>query len=256
MLDTVPPAIEIKDGKLSGFGMTSIEHLINRLPNYSIRLEVKPRGRAFASMRRAGVTQNQTICIPGLLETDHRTQEFVFSDTILSMLPISVIVSAKRASDFSPFIDDAGEVSLTELLKEQAFSPAIEAGRSYGRQIDKAIRTNGFGAHIQKTRQHADFAKMLELGRIDWFLAYPIEAGYLFGNNVHDHDFTSLPIAEVPDILHAKVACSDTKAGRDIIGKINTIVADISPIELAESYMTHLTTTDAEYFRTLIGETQ
>lgn len=220
-VDTIPPIFYQEHGKLNGFGKDAIDWFINRIPDHDIAIEALPRGRAHEFMRHAQDKGGKTVCVPGMLETPERAKDFVFSKSFSPVLPVSVIIEADRYSDFAAYLNENGEVALPLLLANSGLFPGVEIGRSYGPLVDRALGDIENDQHIQGTRQIADFAQMLSLGRIDWFLAYPMEASHLFAQSTADTSIKSLRIAGMPDVLHGRFACSPTPTGHDMIAKIN-----------------------------------
>lgn len=253
-IDVLPPAFYMQDGKLVGFGADAIDWLIDRISHHSIKVVTLPRGRAYEVMHHANVAGDHTVCIPGVLETPQRARDFVLSNPVFPQLPISLIVKADREDDFAPFLTDAGEVDLARLLRDNRYYAAIETGRSYGAITDEILRKEGFGDHIQRTRQMGEFTSMLELGRIDWFLAYPIEAEHERNAAKLKTNIKSLPIAGMPELLEAKVACSKTESGHHVIAHANTIVAQHPDMPWTQSYVALLSDADVARYRSLVAK--
>lgn len=251
-IDVLPPAFYMQDGKLVGFGASAIDWLIDRISHHSIKVVTLPRGRAYEVMHHANVAGDHTVCIPGVLETPQRARDFVLSNPVFPQLPISLIVKADRADDFAPFMTDTGEVDLVRLLRDTHYYAAIESGRSYGPMVDDILRKEGFGDHIQRTRQMVEFTSMLELDRIDWFLAYPIEAEHERNTAKLKTDIKSLPIAGMPELLEAKVACSKTASGHHVIEHANSIIAQHPEMPWTQSYVDLLSDADAARYRALV----
>lgn len=251
-IDVLAPAFYMQDDKLVGFGADAVDWLIERISHHSIKVLTLPRGRAYEVMHHANVANDHTVCIPGALETPQRARDFIMSNPVFPQLPISLIVKADQADDFAPFMTKNGEVDLPRLLRDNRYYAALETGRSYGPMVDDILREHGFGSHIQRTRQMGEFTGMLQLGRIDWFLAYPIEAEHERNVAKLKTEIKSLPIAGMPDMLEAKVACSKTETGQHVIEHTNTIVAQHPDMPWTQSYVDLLSDADAARYRALI----
>lgn len=224
-IDAIPPFFYERSGQLAGMGVSAIDWLIARLPEQNIFIETLPRERAQEFMRATPMDNVKAVCVPDMLETPDRAKDFVFSEPLFPVLPVSVIIEANREDEFAAFLNDDNEISLTQLLLEDGFSTTIEIGRSYGAVVDRALRTHKSRSHIQATRQTADFTGMLALGRIDWFLAYPTEATYMFDRNATGAKIKALPIEGMPDIFYGRFACSPTPTGHALIAKINAEIS-------------------------------
>lgn len=255
-VDVIAPAFRLENDQLAGYGAQAVDWFIDRIAHHPIKLTSLPRGRAFDIMRHASATNDRTVCMPGLLETEARAREFIISNTVLSQFPVSVIVRADHADAFAPFMNDAGEIDLVRLLLDRQFDAALESGRSYGELVDDILREYGFGEHVQKTRQSADFITMLTLERIDWFLAYPIEAEHHRLAANHPAMIKSLPIEGMPDFLDAKIICSTTDAGYHVIEHTNAIIAEMPDMPWATGYIDLLSPDDAKRYQELIKNRQ
>ncbi len=255
-IDIVPPAFYLEDGQLSGFGSDAVNWFINSIGHHTIKVLPLPRGRAFEVMHHANMSGDHTVCIPGVLETPQRARDFILSKPVFSQLPVSLIIKADREPEFAPFLTNAGEIDLARLLRNDRFYAALEAGRSYGLIVDDILRPHESGTHIQKTRQTAEFTTMLELQRIDWFLAYPIEAEHQRKSANQDAMIKSLPIAGMPETLDARIACSITDTGRHLVEHTDAIIADFPEMPWAEGYIELLSPDDAKRYRALILKRQ
>jgi len=172
--------------------------------------------------------QQMNVCCPSLYKTPEREHFVTFSIPAMIVLPNGIIASERSREKLEPHIDEKGRISLISLLKDSSITLGISTGRKYSGGLDEILRLFE-GQNNLLVRSGVDvfdgLMMMMQMGRIDCLLGYPIEATYFVKNTKKVSDFVYIPVKEstIPFTV-GYVGCSNTNWGRDFIGKVNEII--------------------------------
>lgn len=251
IIDPIAPAFYMKDGEIAGYGAAAIDWFIRRIAHHKVNIVALPRGRAFEEMRATNFSTGRTVCIAGTLKTPDRAKTFFFSKTVISQFPISIITRADRKADFAPFLNDEGAVDLKALIAHAGLFSLLESDRSYGPRVDAVLSDSKAENKLQQTRLSVNMIKMLELRRLDWFLAYPIEAEFHRMTTAPALEIASFPIAGAERMLDVKLACSATRLGRHIINHVDNLMMIYPDMPWAAGYVHLLSAEDKARYHQL-----
>ena len=250
-VDAITPGFIKVEGRVNGYGAQMLDWFIARMPGHDHLIEILPRRSAFDAMRMATETgeTGETVCIPGLLRSPERERDFAMSRTVAPLLPLSVVVSRSARSSFRPYMADDGTIDLEALLGDTSRYTALAKSRSYGPQIDSILARAINAPNVLRTDNQSSFLSMLEMGRIDWMLAYPVEIEFRRRATNSIPDIVSLPISGMPELLDIGIACSRSQNGMVAVEKFDTILAAHPDMPWLEYYVEYLAPQDRDRFR-------
>lgn len=125
-----------------------------------------------------------------------------------------------------------GFVDFSTLIKDASLTGAFQPGRSYSRWLNPILEDETKTRHLFKwsgeTQLTQSMFKLIEAGRIDYFVDYVIMLKFHQATEGKLHDHAYLPIIEHKDQFGlGAIACSDTELGRQIIKDINRYLVEV-----------------------------
>lgn len=222
-VDIPPVYILAEERGKGGFGEESMQFVIDRLPQYQHDVVTMNLSRGVAQFK-----EGTNICFSTLLKNSEREEFIEFSIPSQLVLPLHLVVREKDLSSYSSLLNDDGEVNLEKMLSEGNQLLGIAAGRSYSSTIDDILADFGDHSNVY-SRSSMDVAggllRMLQLGRVDCILEFPVTVGYTLKVNQSDSTpLVFLPIQGMPPFFQAHFAAPKTPWGRKIISEINDVL--------------------------------
>jgi uncharacterized protein (TIGR02285 family) len=184
--------------------------------------------------------QQMNVCCPSLYKTPEREGFVAFSIPAMIVLPNGIIASERGREKLQPHMDENGRISLISLLKDGSITLGISTGRKYSDGLDEILQLFE-GQNNLLVRSGEDVFEglmmMMQMGRIDCLLGYPIEAAYFVKNTKGVSDFVYIPVKEstIPFTV-GYIGCSNTNWGRDVIGKIDEIIKERRKTDFIDFY--------------------
>lgn len=175
------------------------------------------------------IKNGENVCCPSLYKTEAREEFVSFSLPAMVVLPNGIIINEKNLLKIAPYVNENGQISLSELLLDTDLILGISNGRIYSNGIDEIIEQHS-GKNIY-TRSGDDvfqgLMSMLYLGRVDYIIGYPTEAGYFSKKQKQYKDYMFFPIAEnkIPFTL-GYVGCPKTEWGQEVIQRIDAVLKE------------------------------
>lgn len=242
----MPGFIKVED-HLNGYGAQMLEWFVARLPEYHHLMKILPRRSAYDAMRMTAET-GQTVCIPGTQKTSEKAREFILSNTVAPLLPLSVVVLDSAQTSFKPYMFSDGTIDLAALLADTSRYTALAKSRSYGPDIDRILAAVIDAPNVLRTDNQSSFPLMLAMGRIDWMLAFPAEIEFHRRAQGKASEMASLPIREMPRLLDLAIACNRSSTGIGAITRINDILARNPDMPWLDYYVDYLGYADRARF--------
>lgn len=136
-----------------------------------------------------------------------------------------LIVPARTVHKIKRY-EQNGFINFSELIKDTSITGAFQPGRSYSRWLNPIFededKTKNLFKWSGETKLTQSMFKLIEAGRIDYFVDYVIMLKFHQATEGALHDHVYLPIIEHKDMFGlGAIACSDTDLGRQIIKDIN-----------------------------------
>lgn len=222
-LSDMAPA-QIRTGELAGkgYGDKTNWRLIAAMPEYQHRIVVANVKRKMTDLK-----QKPNACACGMIRTPERAEYALFSESVGLALANSVVVPRRKERLIAPALDADGAVDLDKVLSA-GLSLAVRSGRAYGDFLD------GFVSKARERRQLLVMPEalktgestlgMLNAGRADFSLLFPIELEFAMRNEKFDGRFTSYPVAGASPFTVYGVACAKSPIGEKIIAAINPVI--------------------------------
>lgn len=240
LLNDFPPFILV-DKELPGLGFVdaAVKYFVKHMPDFEHRFEVAGVARLQGLM-----AQGAPVCHPALLRTPEREKLAYFSNPVHFALTHHVLIQRKNLARLREHIGSDGKVDVQALLSDSKLSTSLTEGRALGTEIDAALARHQGQAHLKTTGVHFDAPfRHLAAGWTDYVFAYPVEPGYynMQGRITAPLDLVYLPIAGTKDYTVGHVVCTKSAWGREVIARINTVLAQAGPrppwVDTQLSYM-------------------
>lgn len=189
----------------------------SQLTQFSHREEKMPLAR-FLKKARSG----KEFCLSGMVRTPEREKYLVYSDPMARLPLPHVYVRGTTANRLG--LED-GQVSLAWLMDQPGIRAVFQRARSYG-PLDEIIAARidqpGF---LRSTVLTKTLAEMLALGRVDFFIEYPVilDSITVAGKYIR---FRVLRVKEQPETMPVHIACAKTPFGRRVVQRISEIIAN------------------------------
>ncbi|MCJ8321822.1 MAG: transporter substrate-binding domain-containing protein [Colwellia sp.] len=218
----------LADNQLS-IGTDTINLLIKEIKNYQLNFQ-------FATIPRINLLlkSSNSTCVANRVKTKERALNNIFS------LPINIYpglrlyyIDEYSTVPQSLINQDAELSSLVELFeKRQDKVIGISKGRSFGMYLDKQI------SQIPKANinlragggRYEALMQMLIKKRIDYIIDFPTEVkeqvdlAVLNDEMLSSPDINSIAIANSPEFIFGRIACTKTAVGEAFIVRINEIL--------------------------------
>lgn len=231
------PPVTIPEGvhENEGFFDQVMLSLIDELPEYTHTFQIANFKRIMVD-----IEQQNNVCCPSLYKTEERERFVTFSIPVMVVLPNGVIACPRSRDKLLPHVDQEGRISLVSLLKDTSITMGISNGRIYSGGLDEILQSHGGHDNVVVRSGEDVFGglmQMLQLGRIDVLLGYPIEAAYWAKENLRAAEPVYYPVQE--STIHLTVGyvgCPDTEWGRRVIARINTVIRERRATDFIDFY--------------------
>ncbi|UDF36727.1 UNVERIFIED_ORG: hypothetical protein LHJ69_06555 [Shinella sp. XGS7] len=196
----------------------AMAELIARLPGFLHRFELMSRVR----LQRALADQDaaEGLCYPALLRTPEREQRYVLLPWAL--LPPPVL--ALRAGLELPGPPER-PASLAELQAQTEWRGALEANRSYGGQLDRAL-AGLRPLPRESVSQPGQLCRLVARGRYDYTLEYPLTLEHLRRSGQLGGELRVRSLVEAQEWPVVHIACPRSPGGRAAAQAIGRAVAE------------------------------
>ncbi len=211
----------IQQGPLAGTGFLDLAMADLRalLPNYKHTV-LWGNGKRQEQEMQAG----RNACTVALLRNPRREAFILYSRPYFRILPIGIITLKSAVGKFDAYRADNGLVSLAK-ARNSPLQLGIAYGRVYGGSIDKLLEAQLSAQKNLLIRSGTDISdglyNMLQNGRIDYQLGYPVEEAYLFQSHPKQKPTAFLPIEEAGTLHNMYFACARTAWGEQLVAEMN-----------------------------------
>lgn len=201
--------------------------------------------------------ERSDVCCPSIYKTRERESFAIYSEPLFIGLANGVILRKNSALYLQKFVTAEGELDLASLLANKTdITIGLLLGRNYGSSIEAVIsQYRGSERVIERARN--DFGELLEVlinKRVDMILALPMEVSYaLFDAGLPSNVVEFLGVKEGEKFTSAFVACSDSVFGREVIDRINAVIAE-KRSSFALYYRDWLNDTGVENYNKLVEQ--
>ena len=231
------PPVTIPEGvhENEGFFDQVMLSLIEELPEYTHTFQIANFKRIMIE-----IEQQNNVCCPSLYKTEERERFVAFSIPAMVVLPNGVIACPRNRDKLLPHVDQEGRISLVSLLRDTGITVGISNGRVYSGGLDEILQSHGGRGNVVVRSGEDVFdglMQMLQLGRVDALLGYPIEAAYWAKENQSAAEPIYYPVQEstIP-LTVGYVGCPDTEWGRQVIARINTVIRERRATDFIDFY--------------------
>lgn len=248
-----PPSI-IEKGPLKGKGYGELfeKGLQSELPDYIHTTYTANYTRVLRQLK----TSNG--CCIELLKTPERENFIEYSTPVMALMPLGICIIEKRLSEFAPFIDESGAISLAKLLEKSDLKLGISTGRSYSAPLDKIIKQKLNSTKVVTQSQteivQRPLTLMLAQRGVDYVLEYPHILTWMKTKHNIQHKLKCIPVKEVAKRLLTYVGCSKNDWGKKAISKINHIIKNNYLEQYKQGYQKYLSPEEAKAHNKLLGE--
>ncbi|RUQ39591.1 MAG: TIGR02285 family protein [Candidatus Competibacteraceae bacterium] len=256
VLDFAPAHIISGAAKGQGYHDANLYALIKRLPELQHRIIYSNGPRAYEALRN---TPN--ACHPATVRTAERTEFMYFSQRVVNWgLPNGLIIRARQAAGFAPFLNAAGELQLEKLLTESPLRIGVIAKRSYGADIDAVLarHRDQVVETVSSNLLASNLNKLDTQNEFDATIGYATELYYLTWSHTVPANFQILPIAEARTLMPVAFGCSKTAEGQHLIELIErTLPQPEVQAAFTSAYLNWLPDERMQtYYRTRLAEQQ
>ena len=236
----------IRDGQFAGQGINEIadQMLRDELPEYDHKIIWGNVARIVTMLKNG-----QPVICSSMLRSPEREAMFLFSKEYRRVsVAQQLVIAARRASEFTPYLGADGSIDLEKLLTDKKFSGIFPVGRAYGNPIDTLLKkyeandANRGQANFSMYDPMRTILKQLNTGRKDFTIAYPTEIIYELkigfpseapntldssGPAADQHAqplFIFLPIQGLPEFIPSYIAAPKTPWGEKVIADIDAVL--------------------------------
>ncbi|MFB9354487.1 transporter substrate-binding domain-containing protein [Sneathiella chinensis] len=217
---------------LQGFGDRNLTYLSDHLTGFNHAFY---RGTSYRRSE-ALIRTSDLACNPTMLKTPEREQYIAFSDPIYVVLPNMLAYRPGDDWKFTPHLTD-GKIDMHSLVQDRQRRGSVTLGRSYGKAVDEALQSVGTVPHIAQLRHSQLAINLLDVGRIDYVIAFPSEISHFRSLNKQRPDgIRYFPIKGMNELIKGHVGCTKNPNGLKVIEAVNKIIRDTNPYPLFKSY--------------------
>lgn len=222
----------IHDGPLKGLGYAqTVERMLReRMTDYV------HEDRPITNLRIYSILQNRDACFAaspykGADLLEDKKQGVIWSAPSYVFFYQGIITTPQAAPAIREHMKD-GYIDFNALIGDDQLVGAFQPGRSYSRWLNPIFADKEKTAKMFRwagdTRLTQSMFKLMEAGRIDYFVDYVIMLKYHEASTGIPSEYVYLPIDLHKELLgFGGIACSDTKLGRKVIAEINDILQEI-----------------------------
>ncbi|MGE7413771.1 hypothetical protein [Methylobacterium tarhaniae] len=192
--------------------------LASRLTDYSITSVTVPFPRIVTELKNGA-----EWCFVGGVKTPERESFAVFSRPVAMFYPLRVVVRAANRARFEAL----GPLSLRSLLTEhRSLRTSILRDRAIAPAVDALFRQHPPG---QTYARFIEAYRMLLSDRLDYLVDFSNITAYNARQIGAPDAFVGFPFAESPEPVFARVMCADTPWGREVVMRIDAVLAEERP---------------------------
>lgn len=226
----------IDEGPLKGAGYAqTVERMVQeRLPGY------QHERREITNVRIYSILQTRDACFAASpyqgadLQTNKRDGVIWSAPSYIYFLH-GLIAKPEAVARINKYGKD-GYIDFESLMQDETIIGAFQPGRSYSRWLnplfEDAEKTKSLFKWSGDTQLTQSMFKLMEAGRIDYFVDYVIMLKYHEESTGRPSGYVYMPIEEHRGFLGlGAIACSDTPLGRKAIQDINAVLKTIRKSE-------------------------
>lgn len=220
------PPVSIASGPQAGMGIVDghTAFLIAKLPEYRHRYLQTNVARI-----QADIQAGQPLLCGGMQRNEERERYMLFSDAFYAFSPPRLILPRSKLEQLRPWTNAAGQVRLSEAIRQSGLNLGISGGRSYGRAIDEQLVA--LKGHprilIRQTGSESGegLVRMMMLGRLDMAIAFGSEERlYREVYRSPGGALVTAPIEGMPRLIPAYFVAPRNAWGRQLIQRINGLL--------------------------------
>lgn len=168
----------------------------------------------------------RNTCTVALLRNPRREAFLIYSRPYFRILPVGIITLKSRAAEFDAYRNEHGLVSLAKVRTDSPLQMGIAFGRAYGGTIDKILEPQLSATPKNLLiRSGTDISDglygMLQRGRIDYQLGYPVEETHLSRSHPGQKATVFMPIEEAGALHNMYFSCARSPWGERMIARMN-----------------------------------
>ncbi|MBV8500110.1 MAG: TIGR02285 family protein [Paucibacter sp.] len=225
MLDLPPGSIPINGHPTDGISDVALELIMGEMPEYTHKITVVNAARAMVFL-----AEGEPACFATAAYTPERSQIAYFSLTNV-LPPLQIVIRADGVKKLP--LNERGEVIAKALFERSDLHGVVIAQRSYSPTLDELLRHRGQHSgvvNVLAADSGANVLRMVMHGRADYTLEYEFIINYQarrYKELGGGKNLVTLPIAGAEPVLIG-VACPHTAWGRDMIRRVDGILAKVS----------------------------
>lgn len=220
------PPISIVNGpdKNRGSGDVWGNYLMTRMPEFQHEVMTANFVRIFEESKH-----RDNACDWLLFKTPEREKNLLFSEPLLDVLPSGLVVLASRRAEFAPYLNEKGELRLTNLLAAHKFRIGAATQRSFGPMVDTLLLQSYARSSVSWFAAYDVFssglARMANHQTLDGVLGFAVELSFATEHvGRREEDFVFFPLVEESALTPGYVACSKSPFGEKVIARVNDII--------------------------------
>ena len=220
-----PPLIITKGEERDTGIVDGVRHLLQEnIPKYS-HVESKLPYKRFLLYAKQGMN----ICTPYLFKTAERENFLIFSKPAIVFPGLKVILRKETYEK----LNFKSELSIQKLFKNHKLRLATNKVRTYGPVIDSVVSKYEKKQLITRhTGSTSLVFRLLSAKRADFMIDFPNRIKYWAQElNVNEDDYISVPISEEYKSKISYIACPNTKWGKEVINRVNTVLDKSIPTQ-------------------------
>ncbi|MFH6782708.1 MULTISPECIES: transporter substrate-binding domain-containing protein [Methylobacterium] len=214
------PPFTIAAGENRGAGIFDrIRSLLSAtLADYAVTSVTVPFPRIVASLKTG-----EEWCFVGGVKTPERALFAAFSRPVAMFYPLRVVVRATDRARFGAL----GPLFLRDLLTQhRSLRTSMLRDRAIAPAVDALFRQH---PPSQTYIRFEDAYRMLLNDRLDYLVDFSSITAYNARQIGAPDAFVGLPLAESPEPVFARVMCAGTPWGREVVARIDAVLATERP---------------------------
>lgn len=232
-----PPAYFVKgDMKSKGFSQQAMKFYIANLPEYTHNIE-------FVNMKRIQKTllnPSKIYCSAMLGIEKEEFDNALYTETNAMVPAVGLVI---RNKDRTKFTNQAGETSLTELLKDTSLLPGLLASMNLGKNLTPIVnqyKKSGGVLMERATLDQVSFYQMLILNRVDYIFDYAFSYFEIAKNltKTDQEQLLFVHIVENDKLQASRAVCNNVEGSQVVIDKINMMTDTMQFKELISEEVT------------------
>ncbi len=219
-----PPFMILENNQVKGQLGMQLTLLQKNLPEYNHKNLTMNWARFWHNVKKG-----EHYCNTMAYKSAKREKIATFSDRFTIALGNAIIMEKKTLKKFG--FEETQSLSLVKLLKRKDAKGILIKTRSYSAQIDKILEIHENSSNIVRFPAFKENAILLLLSkRMDYMLEYPSTTRYMRQKVSHKPgNLISMQIEEIEPISYGHIACPKNEWGKQLVGKLNTILKKEKP---------------------------